>query len=330
MAGSLFLPPRFLNGSHRQTVLGAIPGSSKPCAGTRIEAIELGGGDQTTLHVHEPEAVLPKTPTVLLLHGLEGDANRHYMIRTANKFANQGFRTARMNMRCCGDAEEVSTQFYNGAKSEDVRSAAKWARNNHPESPVVLVGFSLGANLMLKAAAEAEMNQDYAAVVAVSPPIDLHRCATSLLERSNRFYHKRFVHSLVDRANRFRRRHGIVEDYGLSKDMTVVEFDSRFTVPMGGFRDVDDYYTTGSTKPKLEAIKCPWLIITARDDTICPFGMYADAKFNGHGKLISPETGGHLGFVGRRRVGDPDRRWAENRAVDFVMEVLGMGGTSVF
>jgi len=287
-------------------------------------AIDLEDGDRTTLHVYEPKSADPGVPTVLLLHGLEGDANRHYMVRTANKFADRGFRTARMNMRCCGDAEAVSTRFYNGAKFEDVRAACSWIRKVYPQSPIALVGFSLGANMMLKAAAESENENEFAAIVAVSPPIDLNHCSQSLLETRNRFYHKRFVISLVDRANRYILKHDIREDFALSREMTVVEFDSRFTVRMGGFRDVEDYYPTGSTKPVLERILCPWLIITARDDTICPFGMYADLKFNGHGKLITPETGGHLGFIGRRGPGDPDRRWAENRAVDFVADTLGM------
>ena len=302
-----------------------MPGRVRPLPDAKIVPIDLGGGDQTTLHLQEPDLVLPKTPTVILLHGLEGDASRHYMIRTANKLAARGIRSARMNMRCCGDAEELSGEFYNGAKSEDVRLACRWIRQEFPGTPIALIGFSLGANVLLKAAAEADGPDDYRGVVAISPPIDLHHCAKSLLAKPNNLYHKRFVRSLVDRANRYIRRHGIEPDFQLYKEMTVVEFDSSFTVAMGGFRDVDDYYTTASTKPRLESIQCPWLIITAQDDTICPYDMYADVTLNGHGKLITPTTGGHLGFVGGKKFGDPDRRWAENRAVDFVAEVLGGG-----
>lgn len=317
-----FTPPPLLRGGHRQTLLGALPGASKPRAGTVSTEIDLGDGDRTTLHVFEPETILPNSATVLLLHGLEGDAHRHYMVRTANKFADQGLRTARMNMRCCGDAEGLSSKFYNGARSEDVRAACQWIRREHPESPIVLLGFSLGANLVLKAAAEASSPNEYAAVVAISPPIDLHHCARSLVQPRNRFYHRRFVNSLVDRAHRHLKNYGIREEFGLSKEMTLVEFDSRFTVPMGGFRDVEHYYSTGSTKPLLGRIRCPWLIVTAQDDTICPYDMYADLRPSGGGKLLAPISGGHLGFLGRKHGGDADRRWAENRAVDFVRGVL--------
>jgi predicted alpha/beta-fold hydrolase len=38
---------------------------------------------------------------------------------------------------------------------------------------------------------------------------------------------------------------------------------------------------------------------------------------------VVPERGGHVGFIAKKRpLGDPDRRWAENRCVDFACASL--------
>lgn len=311
-----FRPLPFLGGPHCQTLAGWLSRPEKSLPGTEVVPIPLPGNDQTTLHVSAPEEIAPDAPTLILLHGLEGDAERPYILRTARKALAAGFRTARLNMRCCGDAEVLSSRFYHGAQSGDVAAACQWIGSCYPESRIGLLGFSLGGNLVLRATALEDI-PNLLGTVAISPPVDAHRGAQSLHNWWNRHYHYRFVSSMVARVHRLQKRIPISHPCQLSNRMTLMEFDTVFTVPHGGFRNLKHYYDTCSTRGLLEEIQTPWLVIAARDDPMVPFESYQGMER--HPNLLAPEHGGHLGFVGAGGPGDPDWRWAENRAIEFLL-----------
>ena len=47
-------------------------------------------------------------------------------------------------------------------------------------------------------------------------------------------------------------------------------FDNVFTAPLHGFRDTDDYWSRGSAKPHLHAIRIPALVVNAANDPFVP------------------------------------------------------------
>ncbi|MCG3199554.1 MAG: hypothetical protein GHCLOJNM_04077 [bacterium] len=320
-----FVPLPFLRGPHLQTMAGWLTRKEIPIPGTTVVEVPLGDGDFTTAHIHSPSDHPGALPTLILLHGLEGDASRAYMIRIARKAASLGVRTARMNMRCCGDAEGLSAKFYNGAQSKDVTAMARWLRERFPGSPIYLAGFSLGGNLVLKAAGEGEI-EGLSGVVAVCPPLEPHRSARAIEHWSNGPYQTRFVISMVERVERHQKRFPHGPRYNLSKRMTVAMFDAAFTVPHGGFESLDHYYEVCSPKNLLSRIECPWLIITSMDDPIVPFESFRGLEDSR--SVLAPKHGGHLGFVGYGKPEDPDYRWAENRVVEFFARLTGEKGSS--
>jgi uncharacterized protein len=310
-----FRPLPLFGGPHRQTLAGWFSLPEKPLPDTQVITIPLGEDDATTLHLSGPQGADPAIPTLVLMHGLEGDAVRPYLLRTARKAVAAGFRAARLNMRCCGDGERLSKKFYHGAQSEVIAATAKWIKASFPQSPIGLLGFSLGGNLALRAAAVEEI-PDLLGTVAICPPVDAHRSAQTLNNWENRHYHYRFVSSMVARVQRLQKRTAIPNHLPFSKRMTLMEFDSLFTVPHGGFQNLRHYYDTCSTRGLLEEIETPWLIIAARDDPMVPFVSFKGME--NHPNMIAPAHGGHLGFVGPGAPGDPDWRWSENRAIEFL------------
>jgi len=309
-----FAPLPFFRGAHRQTFAGWFAKGPLAPAEVEILRIPLGEGDSTTVHYYEPPEAPAEAPTLVLLHGLEGNATRPYMVRTAVKAAAKGFRTARMNMRWCGDAEGLSKKFYNSTQSGDMALVCEFLQRRNPLSPIAALGFSLGGNTVLKMAAEGRFPIERAA--AVCPPVDLKAASQKIVLPDNRFYQRYLVKSMVDRGNRFLARNERTLTVPLHYRMSIMDFDTHFTVPLGGFEDLDDYYTKGSSIGRLRNIRCPTLIVTAQDDPLIPYESFAG--IDGAVRLMAPPYGGHLGFVGRRGRGDPDRYWAENRALDFL------------
>jgi predicted alpha/beta-fold hydrolase len=107
---------------------------------------------------------------------------------------------------------------------------------------------------------------------------------------------------------------------------TLRQFDDRFTAPHCGFRDASDYYERTSSLPFIGRIKLPTLILHADDDPLIPSAPFRDPSIVGNPNVLLVVTrgGGHVGFISDARDGE-DRRWAENRVVEFCSLLTRLG-----
>jgi len=98
---------------------------------------------------------------------------------------------------------------------------------------------------------------------------------------------------------------------------TLTDFDDRYTAPLNGFRDALDYYQRASSKPLLEAIAVPTLLVNAANDPFLGPPCYPreTAATHPHLTLDIPEEGGHVGFARTRSNGV---YWSEARAASFL------------
>jgi len=72
----------------------------------------------------------------------------------------------------------------------------------------------------------------------------------------------------------------------------------RYTAPIHGFKDADDYWTRSSSKPWLQQIQIPTLLINARNDPFLPAAALPhDGEVSESVTLDFPNFGGHVGFV---------------------------------
>lgn len=101
---------------------------------------------------------------VVFVHGLGGD--RTELLDEAGFIVAHGYGALLFDMRACGRSEgEITTVGY--SERRDVRAAIDFARSRAgADSPVALIGHSMGGGLVLLATAEMP---DVAAVIAESP-----------------------------------------------------------------------------------------------------------------------------------------------------------------
>lgn len=289
-----------------------------------------------------PQEGSPRT-IALIVHGLEGSSRSHYVMGVAQKFVDAGISAARMNMRNCGGSIHLSKTLYNAGLSCDVLTVSRQLLSEGFEK-VILVGFSLGGNLVLKAAAElAELNEAWlAAVCAVSPSLDLPACVESIETGFNRVYELNFLRSLKAKILAKNEIHRGVFDVRLLPSINSIrKFDDAYTAPDGGYGSAAEYYARASALPMMHHVKVPVLIVTAQDDPIVPFSSFkAPQLLSANIKILAPICGGHTGFVGhtKNRTGDHsrksdegtipravavvDRFWAENCCVDFCRKLV--------
>jgi hypothetical protein len=283
--------------------------------------VALPDGDQIVLHDDCPPHWRPGDRAALLVHGLAGCHESRYMQRIARKLAVRGVRSFRMDLRGCGAGLELSRLPYHSGRSDDAAAAIRALAQIAPDSPVTLVGFSLGGNITLKLAGELADRPcgHLDRAMAVCPPVDLPACSRHFSKRSNRLYDRYFVRLLMRQvAERQRRLPDAPRSRFARLPRSLWEFDDTFTAIVWGFGTADNYYAQASSLPLLSEIRLPTLILAARDDPMIPPQVLDGARLSPAVCLHMSDRGGHLGFVGRRGV-DADRRWMDWRVVDWVL-----------
>jgi uncharacterized protein len=262
-----------------------------------------------------------EAPTIIVLHGLEGSSEAHYMRGVADKAWARGFNVVRLNQRNCGGTEHLCATLYHSGLSADVDVVMK-ALADEGHRAIVVAGYSLGGNLALKLAGEHAATPPpwLRGVAAVSPVMDLPRCVEALEKPSNVIYQWNFVRNLKARMRRkvaaFPGRFSLEP---LARIRTVRQFDEVYTAPFFGFRDATDYYYRAASLRVVDRITIPVLIISAQDDPFVPADSFADAALTGNPAITRRVTrhGGHGAFVSAKN-SIHDGYWAEWAIVEFL------------
>jgi hypothetical protein len=263
--------------------------------------LELTDGDFVDIDWSYHDSKRAKSNKVaILLHGLEGDAQRVYMQGQAKVLIEDGWDVAAMNHRGCSGEENRLYLSYNSGRTQDLSELVDHILTQEQYSKVALVGFSLGGNLLLKYLGESrEISHKIVAGIAISAPIDLQSSLDFLMKKRNRPYTLVF---LKDLRNKYKRKMklfpGVMSKEKLSQVKTLLDFDNMYTAPAHGFKNAADYYQKSSALQFLPNIKTPVLILSAANDSFLAPACYPFdvAKHHKNIYLEVPKTGGHVGF----------------------------------
>ena len=293
--------PWWLPGPHLPTVWGKLA-RRVPLPPTRREQWSLPDGD--LLSVERLDAA-PRAPRLVLFHGLEGSTRSSYARALLWAARARGWGADLVLWRTCDGAivNRVPRAYHSGA-SDDADFALRRIAAEDPARPLLVVGVSLGGNVLCKwlgEQGEAAPPQVRAAV-AVSVPFDLARCARQIERGFARVYGRFFVRSLRAKTlAKLERFPGIVDAAALARVRTIWEFDDVVTAPIHGFRDAADYYARCSALRFLPAVRVPTLLFNAVDDPFLPVAVLdevrAAAAANPALQCHFPSYGGHVGFV---------------------------------
>ncbi len=323
-----FEPHPWLRGGHAQTIVGRYWPLPRPSLGSTSHEVRLADGDRLLVLESTPPGWEGTRPTAMLVHGLAGCAEAPYMVRLASHLMAMGICVVRVNLRGSGRGFGLARGIYHAGRSDDLREVVAWLRSRHGRSPIAAVGFSLGANLVLKLAAEA--GDDPAgsggvdSVLAANPPIDLAACARRMSAPENRLYDWNFVRWLRAMVVRLHRRFPELGPPRLQGVRTLYEFDDRYTARRNGFASADDYYRRCSLVESLGQIKIPGLIVHAMDDPFIPHEPLLEATRQPGLELELVRHGGHLGYLSRR-AWQGNRRWLDARLAAWLRSLWGVG-----
>jgi predicted alpha/beta-fold hydrolase len=282
----------------------------------RRERLELPDGDFVDLALGAGGG-----PSVLVIHGLEGDLRSHYAGGMVAALATAGFRPIFLYLRGrSGEPNRLARSYHSGA-TEDLVAVLDHLAATPEGPPAAAVGFSLGGNLLLKYLGETR-RPALAAAVAVSVPFLLRDAALRLNLGFARVYRRHLLGRLKATYRAKRASVPLLPELELDAIEDLVDYDERVTAPLNGFASAEDYYARCSCRTFLAAIETPTLILHAADDPFMFRHTVPRERELGPGVTLElTSAGGHVGFVTGALPWRP-RYWAEQRTLDWLNEAL--------
>ena len=283
----------------------------------------------TVDHKYVVDADSPSRGRVVIVHGLESNSNSSLCVDMSSAFIGRGYDVSVINFRgCCGT--DVKSLYDDGTLAKNGENTLMYhlgfvedliyylsilAEKN--DKPVYLSGFSLGANVVLKAlgqmGADAIDLYGVAGAAVAGAPFDTERNYLQFHQDpiSRAIYVESLLNKLKSRAREILDVHydGDADsagfDYaGSMSANTIYELESACVAPLFGFEDHIDYYRKTSCGYYLERIGVPTLIVNAKDDPFFDAGYIPrDKVCNGSGeggapvKIVMTDGGGHLGYI---------------------------------
>lgn len=311
-------------GAHLRTLWGKLIRVPKR-VDTRRERWDTPDGDVLNidrLDAHDGQ------PRLVVLHGLEGSSNSHYVRGLLATARRRGWAADVLVFRSCGGEPNRLLRSYHSGETGDIDFVVGRLIAAQPSQPIVLTGVSLGGNVLLKwlgEQAERAPSQIVAAA-AISVPFDLARGSMHLQHGFSRLYESHFLRSLRRKAfAKAARFPGRLDPVAVARARTLWDFDDAVTAPIHGFRDARDYYEKSSSIRWLHRVRVPTLLLNAVDDPFLPSAVLDEvrciARTNAALHLEFVAKGGHVGFISGVAPWRP-LYYAEARAIEFLDNAL--------
>jgi len=300
-----------------QTILGSQFTGKAILPQRKIHKIQLG--PRSAILCLELENKNTRSPIILLAHGMGGCSESGYMRRIAAKIWKQDFGVFMMNQRGSGPGMGLSETLWNGGSSDDMDHMVTYIVNLYPKRSLLIVGFSLSGNVLLKYLGEGrKVCKNIHGAFAVNPPIDL-KIASQMLSRGNGtgIFNRHYMKLLRRQCQ------ALDECYPdafqpQGKFKTIWDFDVVYTAPASGFKDVEEYYQKSSAKQFIKSIEVPTKILCAKDDPFITPTVLENLGKNGYVNTLFPDRGGHMGYLASKSTPLGDYRWMDYAVVDWV------------
>ena len=300
--------PRWLPGGNLQTIWPALFAKTLGAATPIYKRERWNTPDHDFIDLDWLLPLPPSRPVLVLFHGLEGSSRSHYAKAFAGFAREQNIGFVVPHFRGCSGELNLGPRAYHSGDFEEIH----WILQRIHEaikSPLIAVGVSLGGNALLRWVQESgeQASHILEAAAAVSSPLDLAASGSAMGLGFNKLvYTGMFLRTMKPKAMEKLRQHpGLFNQKALMAARNLYEFDNIFTAPLHGFKDTDDYWARASSKPHLDQLRIPTLVVNALNDPFVPSASLPNQRSVGANvTLWQPRHGGHVGFPGGAFPGD--------------------------
>lgn len=263
--------------------------------------------------LHEPPGA---TGLVLVVHGLGGSADSHYMALAVRSCWEVGLGTLRFNLR---GSDLSGEDFYHAGLIADLDAAlASPALAEYAD--LYVLGYSLGGHVVLRWAVESG-HPRVRAVAAVCSPVDLAASSDAFSQRMWGAYRYYVMSGLVRIYERVAERRPVPISVAAAACIRGLrEWDERIVAPRHGFAGADDYYQRMSVAPHLGRLSYPALFVGSEADPMVPVDTVRPRLVPVPSRLEVRWTarGGHVSFPRDLDLGLSSRRGLEPQVIDWL------------
>jgi len=317
-----------------------------------------GNGDGTSVSF---DTMKITRPIVLILHGTNTDASFGYMRSMMNSCTELGWIAIGMNARGSGRIDLTTNRTHNAAYTNDLRhvvdllcSRFSESDSKKMEAKLFLVGFSMGANTLVKYLGEMgdEISDKIGGAISLSNPMNIdhsklespwRQIITSGAKKSLR-RHQHTTNKFTDAYYQecIKKIHaGTSSLADISAHMAPHLIRSSTLPPYHtsvGYTSAEEYWNEASCHHFIPHVKIPLLVVYANDD---PIASRNTASALVLGKLlanpniivVSTPCGGHMGWhttKGNNPLGsyffrsckEADKSWGDRVTTRFISSIM--------
>ena len=237
---------------------------------------------------------------IILIHGWEGSSSSAYVLAAGNFFYNLGFSICRLNLRDHGDSHHLNEGLFHGALIEETFDAISQLAHLAGNSPVYIIGFSLGANFALRVGRKHSQApiKGLKHIFAISPPLDPYK-TTLAIDNGFSFYRKYFLkkwkRSLINKQRLFPHKYDFSKLLEARTCMELTEAIMPYFPDFPSYRDYFNLYTLGNEF--FQNFSLPVTILISEDDPVIPLVDFYKLQENEFFRISRQKFGGHCGFL---------------------------------
>jgi len=316
-----YLPPFWLRNGHIHTIFASkfLSVDSVPYERERWNTPDGDFIDVDLLRANNQRVIV-------LGHGLEGSSDRPYMQSAARYFFDKGWDVVAWNSRSCSGDMNLMPKLYSHGDTDDLDFVIKNLANAGYKE-MALVGFSMGGAIVLNwlGRKKEALESSIVAAVAISAPCDIRAASKNLEHGFRKLYGEYFLKKLKEKVKKKATQFpGFLNTEGIDDITTWIEFDERFSAPLNGLANAEEFYDYSSARVRMPSIRIPTLLLNAKDDPILSREDYPTHIINANPVLQGyfPKYGGHVGFL---RYPVSGYSFAEEVALRFILSVQKEG-----
>ena len=115
-----------------------------------------------------------RQPIIIFIHGWEGSSESTYVVAAARRVYNKGCSVIRLNLRDHGETHVLNEGAFYATLFDEVFEAVEIICGRYPGRSVILAGFSLGGNYVLRVARRLASRaiENLKHLIAISPVVN--------------------------------------------------------------------------------------------------------------------------------------------------------------
>jgi len=274
-----FMPPRLMRPAMIQTGLASLKFRKSGRTAFEYASREsiLTTPQDVKLKIVTSESDDKTRPLVIFIHGWEGSSDSTYVVAAARRVFSAGCSVVRLNLRDHGGTHALNEGAFFATLFDEVFDAVSMICARYPKRAIVLAGFSLGGNYVLRTARQ-----------LVKTPIDNLR-------------HLLAISPVVDPPTS----NGALDDNRLIRSYFLKKWKAAMRAKMTeiliarytDYPDAMTYFAAyGVGSNDVKDCPVPLTIIAASDDPVVPMEKCHSLVLGAKSQLLMWPHGGHNGF----------------------------------